>query len=211
MRVGIRLRYPHLAFRSFWSHHRAVETVLSVCLGVALAAACGFRVFLPLFALSLAGQLGWVEVSGNLAWMVSVPALVTFGVAVVLEVAAYYVPWLDNLLDAAAAPLAIAAGALISASVFQGLEPLPRWTLAIVAGGGAAAGVHGLSAVVRGISTVTTAGLGNFVVATVELVLAALLSVLAFLLPLLALAFVALLLLLAAFLASRRARRPALA
>jgi hypothetical protein len=186
-----------------------METVLSVCLGIALAAACGFRVFVPLLALSLASHAGWVEVTGGFAWLASVPALVTFSVAVVLEVGAYYVPWLDNLLDAAAAPLATAAGVLVSVSVFEGLDPLARWTLAIVAGGGAAASIHGLTAMVRGASTLTTGGLGNWIVASIEWLAAALLSALAVILPIIAVAAVVVALMIAGVLTAARRRAPA--
>ena len=164
----------------------AMETLLSVCLGVALSAACGLRVFLPLFALSLASRLGVVEVTGSFAWLSSTGALWTFGVALALEVAAYYVPWLDNLLDAAAAPMAIGAGVLTSAAVLSDVSPIVRWTVAIVAGGGAAAGMQGLTTVARAFTSFATAGLGNFVVATGELLLSAVLSVVAFVLPILA-------------------------
>ncbi len=163
-----------------------METLLSVCLGVALAAACGLRVFLPLFALSLAARLGFVTVTGGFAWVSSTAALVTFGIALTLEVAAYYVPWLDNLLDAAAAPLAIGAGVLTSAAVLTDVSPVLRWSVAIVAGGGAAAGMQGLTTIARAFTSFATAGLGNFVVATAEVLLSALLSLVAFLMPLVA-------------------------
>jgi hypothetical protein len=165
---------------------RRMETLLSVCLGVALAAACGLRVFLPLFALSLATRLGFVTVTGSFAWVSSTAALVTFGIALTLEVAAYYVPWLDNLLDAAAAPLAIGAGVLTSAAVLTDVSPVLRWSVAIVAGGGAAAGMQGLTTIARAFTSFATAGLGNFVVATAEVLLSALLSLIAFLMPLVA-------------------------
>jgi Domain of unknown function (DUF4126) len=163
-----------------------METLLSICLGIALAAACGLRIFLPLFALSLAAKLGVVEVSGGFAWLAGTGALITFAVALALEITAYYVPWLDNLLDAAAAPLAVAAGVLSSAAVLGDLDPLPRWILAVVAGGGAAAGMQGLTTILRAFTSFATAGLGNFLVATGELALSALLSVLAFVLPVVA-------------------------
>jgi hypothetical protein len=163
-----------------------METLLAACLGFALAAACGLRVFLPLFALSLASRFGWVEVTGGFAWVSGTPALVAFGVALALEVTAYYVPWLDNLLDAAAAPLAVGAGILVAAAVLTDVPPLVRWSVAIVAGGGAAAGMQGLTTVARAFTSFATAGLGNFVVATGELLFSGMLTVVAFVLPLLA-------------------------
>ena len=82
------------------------ETLLSLCLGLGLSAACGFRIFVPLLAVNLAARVGWVSLSGELAWMGDSAALWAFGVATVLEIGAYYVPWLDNFLDSVATPAA---------------------------------------------------------------------------------------------------------
>ena len=93
-----------------------VEMVSSVGLGVGLAAACGFRVFLPVLIMGLAARAGFLEVTEGLEWMAATPALSTFAVAMACEVGAYYVSWLDNLLDTVAMPAAVAAGTLVSAA-----------------------------------------------------------------------------------------------
>jgi hypothetical protein len=160
-----------------------METLLSACLGLALAAACGFRVFVPLLIVNLAARGGFVELGGSFQWMGSTAALVTFAVATGLEIAAYYVPWLDNLLDTAATPIAVAAGILISASVFTGMDPMVKWSLAVVAGGGLAASTQGITAVVRGLSSFFTGGFGNPIVSTIEAMVSTTLSVLAVMIP----------------------------
>ena len=112
----------------------------NLALGVALAAACGLRIFVPLLVLGTASAFGWVEVSGGLAWIGSAPALTVFGVATVIEVAAYHVPWLDNALDYLGAPVAVGAGTLMAASLLPEGDALVRWTVAAAGGGGAPRG-----------------------------------------------------------------------
>ncbi|MEZ5459776.1 MAG: DUF4126 domain-containing protein [Steroidobacteraceae bacterium] len=163
------------------------DILLSIALGVALAAAVGLRVFLPLFALSVAASAGWVTLADSFAWLATPAALVMLGVATLIEIGAYYVPGIDNLLDLLATPAALAAGTIAAAAVITDLPPLLRWTTAIIAGGGAAAMTQGASSLLRAKSTATTGGLGNGVVATGELGGAALLSALALFAPMLAL------------------------
>jgi hypothetical protein len=145
-----------------------METLLSLCLGVGLAAACGFRIFAPLLVMSIAANTGHLALAGGFDWIGSRPALITFAAATVLEVLAYYVPWLDNLLDTAAVPIAVVAGVVVTASVVTDVSPLLRWTLAAVAGGGAAGATQSLSTLIRSVSSFTTGGIGNPVVATAE-------------------------------------------
>ncbi len=96
-------------------------------------------------------------------------ALIALSVATVLEIVAYYVPWLDNFLDSVATPAAVVAGTLITASMITDTEPFLKWTLAAIAGGGLAGVVQVGTVVTRGASTATTGGLANPVVATAEL------------------------------------------
>ena len=160
-----------------------METLLSLSLGLGLAAACGFRVFVPLLALSLASSTGHVALSGSFEWIGETPALIAFGAATVLEIAAYYVPWVDNLLDGVASPAAVVAGVLVTASVVTDVDPLLRWTLAVIAGGGVAGIVQGLTTGTRGASVLSTAGLGNPVVSTLELGGSVIMTLLAIFLP----------------------------
>jgi hypothetical protein len=94
---------------------------------------------------------------------------------------------LDNLLDGIAGPVAVGAGIAVSYAVMGDLPPMLKWSLAIIAGGGAAASAQGATTLLRGASTAATAGLGNSVLATGEFIGAILLSVLAIVLPYLAL------------------------
>lgn len=146
-----------------------METALSILAGLGLAAACGFRVFVPLLVASLSIHAGYLTPAEEFAWLGSVPAIVMFSVATGLEIAAYYIPWLDHALDTLASPAAVVAGSLVAASFAVDLDPLARWTLAIIAGGGLAATVQTGSVVARGASLSMSGGLTNPVVATAEL------------------------------------------
>jgi hypothetical protein len=146
-----------------------VDTALSIALGIALSAAAGFRVFVPLLALSIAGYTDIVHLTPGFAWMGSIPSIIAFGTATVAEVLAYYVPWVDNALDTIAAPAAVIAGTVISASVITDLPPLIRWSLALIGGGGIAGILQGATAFLRLKSSTLTGGLGNPAIATMEL------------------------------------------
>ncbi|HKU16046.1 MAG TPA: DUF4126 domain-containing protein [Steroidobacteraceae bacterium] len=163
------------------------ELVLSVALGIGLAAATGFRVFIPLLIAGLAARAGWVPLTESFSWLQSTPALIALGTAAALETAAFYIPGVDHLLDVLAGPLAVAAGILASASVMVDLPPEVRWPIAVIGGGGIAALTKATTALIRAKSAVLTAGLGNPVVSTAETAGAASISILAILVPLLGL------------------------
>lgn len=184
----------------------SLETVLSIALGVGLAAACGFRVFVPLLVAAVAARGGHLDLSPGFAWLASDGALLGLGLATVVEVAAYAVPWLDHLLDAIATPAAVAAGVVASAAVFVDLPPMVRWGAAVILGGGAAGAMQAGTVIARLKSTLFTGGAGNIIVALLELAGAAALSVLAILAPALVLLVLALLTWL--FARVFRARRP---
>jgi hypothetical protein len=162
--------------------------LFSVALGIGLAAATGFRVFIPLLVAGLAARAGWVPLTESFAWLQSTPALVALSSAAVLEILAFYIPGLDHLLDVLAGPLAVIAGVVASASVMVDMPPEVRWPIAVIAGGGVAALTKGATAVVRAKSAALTGGLGNPVVSTVETAGAATVSILAIAAPLLCLA-----------------------
>jgi len=180
-----------------------VDVLLSVCLGLGLAAACGFRLFVPFLVLNLAARSGYVALDGSFEWLISTPALITLAVATALEITAYYVPWLDNLLDSVASPAAVVAGIVVTASVVTGIDPLLKWSLAVIAGGGVAGAVQAMTVGARGASSLTTAGFGNPLVTTAEIGGSALLSGMAVGVPLLIALVVPVLLILAV----RRLRR----
>lgn len=137
-------------------------------MGVGLAASVGFRVFLPLFALSLASYFGVWELNDNWQWIGSMAALIVLGVATLAEIFAYFIPWVDNLLDSIAIPLAAIAGTAVMVSTVANLDPVVTWSLAIIAGGGTATAIKGAGASTRLASTATTGGVANPLVSTVE-------------------------------------------
>lgn len=144
------------------------ETVFSIFMGVGLAASVGFRVFLPLFALSLASYFGLWDLNASWEWIGSFGAVITFGVAMVVEIFAYFIPWVDNLLDSFSIPLTAIAGTAVMVSTVADLDPLVTWSLAIIAGGGTATVIKGAGATSRLASTAATGGLANPIVSTVE-------------------------------------------
>lgn len=184
------------------------DLALSVVLGVALAAATGFRVFLPMLIASGAAYTGHLPLGENFAWLATPAALIMLSVAALVEIVAYYVPGLDNLLDTLAAPAALVAGTVLSAAVMTDLPPTLKWTAAIVAGGGAAGLTQGLTSILRAKSTIFTGGIGNPVISTAELGGAIAIPLLALAAPLIALALVMALLWMAVRLI-RRLTRPA--
>ena len=168
-----------------------METILSVLVGIGMSAACGFRVFVPLLVASVAAHTGHLKLASGFAWMGSDAALIAFAVATVLEVAAYYIPWLDNLLDTIASPAAVVAGTLVTASVVAELSPFLKWTLAVIAGGGVAALIQGSTVMARGASSAGTGGLANPILATVELGGSLVTSLLSLVVPVLVVALIA--------------------
>ncbi len=170
-----------------------MEILLSVGLGIGLAAACGFRVFLPVLVMGVGARAGALELADGFEWMAGTAALLALAVATVCEIGAYYIPWLDNVLDVAAMPAAVTAGVVVAAANIETATPLVGWALAAVAGGTAAAVVQTGTMLLRGASTMATAGIGNPVVSTGEAGSAAGLSLLAITMPVLALTAVALL------------------
>jgi hypothetical protein len=149
-------------------------------------------VFLPMLVMSIAAYTGHLSLGSGFAWLATPAALVMLSVAAVLEILAYYIPGVDNLLDTIATPAALIAGTVVSAAVMTDVPPLVKWTTAVIAGGGAAGLTQGLTSLLRAKSTLTTAGLANHVVATGELGGALGLSLLALAAPLLAVGLVAL-------------------
>jgi uncharacterized membrane protein len=163
-----------------------METIMAVMVGLGLSATCGFRVFVPLLGIGIAAHGGHVTLASGFVWIGTWPAIIAFGLATCLEVAGYYLPWFDNLLDTIATPAAVIAGIVATASMITDVSPFLQWSLAVIGGGGVAGVVQGGSVVVRGLSSTTTGGIGNPVVSTTELVGSILGTILAIVLPILA-------------------------
>jgi Domain of unknown function (DUF4126) len=173
------------------------DLALSIVLGVALAAATGLRVFLPMLVVSGAAYTGHLHLDDSFAWLGTRSALMMLSVAALAEVVAYYIPFIDNLLDVLATPAAFIAGTIVSAAVMTDMPPMVKWTAAVVAGGGLAGITQGVTGIIRAHSTALTGGLGNSVIATAELGGAVLISFLALAAPAAAIALVVLFLLVA--------------
>jgi hypothetical protein len=169
----------------------SLEPLLSIALGIGLAAAAGFRIFVPLLAAGIAARTGFLPLTDGFQWLGSTPALLMLGTAAVVEVLAYYIPGVDHLLDVVAGPAAVGAGVVASASVMADIPQGVMWPLAIIAGGGVAGLTKGTTALLRAKSGAMTAGFANPVVATVETVGATGITVLALVVPLLCLAAIA--------------------
>lgn len=162
-----------------------LETISAVALGIGLSASTGFRVFIPLLVAGLASHVGLLPLGENFSWMGSTPALICFGVAAIVEVLAYYIPFVDNLLDTLATPLSVVAGTLLMTSVFPSDSEWMKWIIGFVVGGGAAATIQSGSVVARLLSSKFTAGAGNPVVSTGEGIAATGFSILSLFIPIL--------------------------
>ncbi len=171
-----------------------MNTLESIIVGLTLSAACGFRIFVPPLVISIAVIFGHLPITSGFEWVGTYPALWAFAIATVVEIGAYYVPVLDNLLDTLATPTALAVGTFVAAALFPDSDPLLQWTMAAIAGGGTAGILQAVTGITRLSSTALTIGLGNSIVATVESVGAITLSVLALVAPLIAVGLVAILL-----------------
>ena len=163
-----------------------MDTLLSICLGIGLSAACGFRIFMPLLVMSIASLTGDLTLASGFEWIGTYPAVGTFAVASSLEIAAYYVPWVDNMLDTIAVPAATVAGTIVMASSVSEMSPFLQWALAVIVGGGTAGTIQGFTTLTRLASTATTGGLGNPLVSTIEAGGSVAMSVLAITFPVVA-------------------------
>lgn len=164
-----------------------MEALLGLIVGVGLSAACGFRVFVPLLGMSIAALSGHITLASGFAWIGTWTALLAFSVATILEIATYYVPWVDNMMDALMTPAAVVAGTIVTASMVGDISPFLKWSLAVIAGGGVSAIVQGGTVALRAGSSGTTGGLANPIVSTIEMIGSILVTILAIVLPILCL------------------------
>ncbi len=175
-------------------------TILAALMGLSLASASGFRVFLPPFLLSIAVRtdtLVNLDLSDtSFAIFDSNAAVLVLGIACLAEFAAYYVPWLDNLLDTIATPAAVLSGVGMSSMVLVGTDPIMQWSFAIIAGGGSAGIIQLTTVAIRGLSSTLTLGFGNSFVASGENIASIVLTIAALLAPLIAAIFAIIIILL---------------
>ena len=144
------------------------EIIIAVAIGIGLSASCGFRVFVPMLVASIAAKTGLFPLNEGFQWLAGWPAIFCFGTATVLEISAYYIPFIDNLLDTVTTPLAVGAGTLLLTSVLPIDNDFLKWVTGFIFGGGTAGTIQGGTALTRLASTKLTAGTGNPIVATGE-------------------------------------------
>ena len=156
-------------------------------MGISLSGCAGFRVFIPMLACAVAGHFNIITLPADMQWLASWPAIVCFGTAAVAEIGAYYIPFVDNLLDTIATPLSVAAGTLLASSILPMAEqePLVRWGVSLLTGGSAAGTIQLGTGLLRLFSSKATVGTGNAVVATTENAAALSGSLLSFFIPVL--------------------------
>ena len=144
------------------------EIIIAVAIGIGLSASCGFRVFVPMLVASIAARAGLIPLNEGFQWLSGWPAIIALGTASVVEILAYYIPFIDNLLDTITTPLAIGAGTLLLTSVLPLDSDFLKWATGLIFGGGTAAVIQGGTAMTRLASSKFTAGAGNPVIATGE-------------------------------------------
>ncbi|WP_372868811.1 DUF4126 domain-containing protein [Planomicrobium okeanokoites] len=64
-----------------------METILAICIGLALSATVGFRIFTPLLITGIFVRADWITLSEGFSWIGSTPALIAFGAATLFEIA----------------------------------------------------------------------------------------------------------------------------
>lgn len=163
-----------------------LQIILQIFLGVALAAVCGYRIFVPLLVMGIAGLAGYIQFAPGFEWICSYPAILIFSIATILEIVGYFIPHVDNFLNVISLPVGAIAGVIVAASVISDMDPMLKWTLAIIAGGGAATLTGLLSNGAHQVSTAVSAGIANPVVSTFESVGTVAASVLSIAAPVLA-------------------------
>ena len=148
-----------------------VQILLSLSLGLGLAAACGFRVFIPPLMMGVGSRLDLYKLEGSFVWVDDTWAIAIFAVATLLEIGGYFIPWIDNLLDAVATPAAIIGGIFVTSASLEGeLDPSAQWTLSVIAGGSVSGVIQLGTVATRAISTGTTGGLANPIISMLEAV-----------------------------------------
>ncbi len=161
-----------------------MELLISICIGIGLAASSGFRIFIPMLAANIASLSGFHQFGSGFEWLNTWAAFGILITASIAEIAAYYIPVLDNALDHIALPVAVAAGTLLSASfITADISPALKWGLGIVAGGGTAGIIHSGMGMLRLGSTATTGTLANPLVTTAENGASITFSIMALLVP----------------------------
>ncbi|MGB3310243.1 MAG: DUF4126 domain-containing protein [Nodosilinea sp.] len=185
-----------------------MDVLLHLAIGIGLSAAAGFRILVPFLIAGVAAQQGYLTLSPAMAWMETTPAILALAAATALEILIYFVPIVDNLMDAVELPAAAIAGTVLTVAVTSGdMSPFSQWSLALIAGGGIASSTQAFTGLARLASTAAGGPVGNIAVSTTELASSTILSVLAIAVPILVLILVGVLLYLVFRQRGRKRRR----
>lgn len=160
-----------------------IEQVLVFLVGIGLAASVGIRIFLPILIVSIFAYTGNLTLSTYFTWLGYLPVLVFLVIISVFELLAYYIPWLDNFLDAIEHPLSIIAGVLITGAVITDFNPYLKWLMALLIGGGVAGTINAATGMIRLKVSAESGGKKNFILSSVEIIGAIVLSILSILQP----------------------------
>lgn len=164
-----------------------MNIILGLLLGLGLSASTGLNTFLPLLLLSAAARfhVAGIELGSKFDWLTSDAAMITLIVACVVELIADKIPAVDHFLDSAGTFVRPVAGAVASASVLTGIDPMVAAILGIIVGAPTSLGMHTLKAGTRVASSATTFGCANPVISVIEDIVSFMLSVLSIFLPIL--------------------------
>lgn len=182
-----------------------MNALISLSIGVGLSTSTGFRVLVPFACLSAAALYGGFALPAEMVWLDSLPVFIGLLVATVLEIAAFYVPWVNDVLDTIEFPAAVIAGTYLTGSFAADLPTLLQWSTALAVGGGAAGTIQGMTGITRLATNSATGGCASPVTASLEWMSSVMLSILSLTLPLLALVLVVMVLL---FALRRLSKRP---
>ena len=165
----------------------AMNIFLGLLLGLGLSASTGLNTFLPLLLLSAAARfhIAGIELGSRFEWLTSDAAMITLIVACIVELIADKIPAVDHFLDSAGTFIRPVAGAVASASVLTGIDPMVAAILGIIVGAPTSLGMHTLKAGTRVASSATTFGCANPVLSIVEDILSFSLSIIAIFIPVL--------------------------
>ncbi len=186
-----------------------IEAISGLSAAFGLAGSAGLNAYIPLLLVALAARFPMgdplIKLQAPYDLMGSWWAIGLIAVLLVIEIVADKIPAVDTVNDGIQTFIRPAAGAILfagSANVITDVHPI----LALGAGLLVAGGVHATKTAARPVVTVSTAGVGNPIVSTLEDITAFVVSLLAILLPIIA-ALLLFTLLIFAFIIVRRWRR----
>ncbi len=166
-----------------------IEAISGLSAAFGLSGSAGLNAYIPLLLVALAARFPLsdplVKLQAPFDLMGSWWAIGLLAVLLVVEIVADKIPAVDTVNDTIQTFVRPAAGAILfagSTNVITDIHPV----LALGAGLLVAGGVHATKTAARPVVTVTTAGVGNPIVSTLEDIVAFVVSLLALLLPIVA-------------------------